>query len=333
MSFLLCALCSILIYNFINRQKPIASLAILPFRCAGNDLELISSGEILAESALIKLHMLKSLTLRSPISTSQYRGTNKTLRTIRKELNVSYLVDGRIRREGDKILIFVDLVDAKEKELWAKEFSWENDQISGITSEITRNLAFWCNAGPSPEELIKIDSDPTKNSNAYLKYISANVISNDAFSSVTGSALTDSSGFRKAVSDYDNAIKYDPDFAQAYARRAIVLAWGYKTGQFDASYIKKCREDIDKALKINKDLTEAQIALGFYYYYCEIDYQKALVHFNRAAIKEPENYQPLFYMALVYRKTGDWGKSQNLISRVILQNPQVALFLTNIGKS
>jgi len=335
LSFLLCTVGSILIYNFFNRVDTQKSVAILPFRCPVNDPELISNSDILTEFALIKLHNVKSLTLRSRISTTQYRDTKKTLHTIREELDVIYLVEGRFRREGDKIIIWVGLTDAKnDKQLWSGEFIWENNQISAIVSEITRNIANGCNAKLSPEELKQIDSDPTKNSVAYLKYISANVISNDAwFLFSTGNIIMDSAGFRKAVIDYDNAIKYDSAFAEAYARRAIARSWGYYTKQFDTTCIEKCRNDISKALEIDKDLTDAQIALGFYYFYCEIDYQKALVHFNRAAIKDPENYQPLFYMAMVYRKMGDWGKSQSLISKVIRQNPQVAIFLTNIGLS
>jgi tetratricopeptide (TPR) repeat protein len=267
----------------------------------------------------------------SPISTSQYRGTKKTLDTIMKELNVRYLICGTISREGDKILIRVEFNDAKGgKQLWAKGFQWEINQISEITSEIIKNIALYCNAELSPEELKMIESDPTKNSDAYRNYIYATVISNDFIFSVKG---IDSAGIRKAIMEYDNAIMADPAFAKAYAGRSITRSFGYKTGQYDTSYVKKCRQDIDKALEIDQDLTEAQIALGFYYYYCEIDYQKALVHFNRAADKDPENYQPLFYMALVYRNTGDWGKSQSLISRVIRQNPQVVLLLTNIGIS
>ncbi|TAL59558.1 MAG: hypothetical protein EPN88_17150 [Bacteroidetes bacterium] len=335
LSFLLCTFCAIFIYNHIKRNETKKSLAILPFRCQGNDLELISNGDILAEVALSKLHWVKNMTLRSPISTSQYRGTTKTLNTIRKELNVIYLVDGSIRREADKIVVWVGLINAKEnKQLWSDEFTWENNKISSIVSEIARNIAFECNNQLSPEELKQIESDPTKNNIAYLKYISANVISNDAWNiSSMGNILMDSTGFKKAVIDYDNAIKYDSVFAEAYARRAIAFSWGYFTRQFDTTCFQKCRKDISKALEIDKDLTDAQIALGFYYYYCEIDYQKALVHFNRAAIKDPENYQPVFYMAMVYRRMGDWGKSQSLISRVIQQNPQVALFLTNIGLS
>ena len=335
LAFLLCAIGAIFIYNFINRTETKKSLAILPFKCQATDSEMISNGDILIEVALRKLHYVKNLTLRSSISTSQYRGTKKTLSEIRKELNVIYLVDGSIRREAGKIFVWVGLIDAKEdKQLWADEFMWENNQISAIVSEIARNIAIECKAKPSPQELKQIETDPTKNSVAYLNYFSANVISNDAWNLLSvGKILMDSAGFRRAVSDYDKAIKNDSVFAEAYARRAIAISWGIFIKQFDTTYIQKCRKDINKALEIDKDLTDAQIALGFYYFYCDIDYQKALVHFNRAADKDPENYQPLFYMAMVYRRMGDWGKSQSLISRVIKQNPQVALFLTNIGLS
>jgi tetratricopeptide (TPR) repeat protein len=73
--------------------------------------------------------------------------------------------------------------------------------------------------------------------------------------------------------------------------------------------------------------------MGCYYYFCRNDNQKALEYFNRTAVLDPTNYQPLYYMALVYRKRGEWEKSQYLISKVIQQNPQVPLFLTNIGLS
>ena len=86
-------------------------------------------------------------------------------------------------------------------------------------------------------------------------------------------------------------------------------------------------------MRIDKNLTDAQIALGFYYYYCKKDYLNAMLSFKTASIKDPENYQPLFYMALVYRQMGDWEMSQSLINRVIAFNPQEPLYLTNIGLS
>jgi TolB-like protein/Tfp pilus assembly protein PilF len=333
--FILVAVGTIIIYYFFNAIDTKKSVAILPFRCQDNESELITKGDIFTEAALIKLSKIKSLTLRSRISTSQYRDTKKTLNTIRKELDVIYLIDGSIRRDRDKIKIWIELIDAwQNKQLWSDEYVWENDQISEIVSGITRDIAYRFNAKITDEELKQIDTDPTKNSLAYLKYLSANVISNDAWNFFnTGNISMDSASFTKAICYYDTAIIYDSLFAEAYARRAIARSWGFNTRQFDTTYIEKCYKDISKALEINRNLTEAQIALGFYYYYCKTDYQKALVHFNRAADKDPANYQPLFYMALVYRRMGDWGRSQSLIFTVIRQNPQVALFLTNIGLS
>jgi TolB-like protein len=324
-----------LLYNLLNKAETRKTLAILPFRCQSNDSVLISKNDILTEIAMTKFHNVKSLTLRPRISTSQYRNSDKPLSKIREELDANYLVEGSLRREGEKISVWVGLNDAKNnKQLWSDEFIWENDKISSIVSEIVRKIVSACNARFSPEELKRIDSDPTSNSMAYLNYISANVLSNNTWDFfTTENIITDSSGFRKAISAYDKAIQFDPLFAEAYARRAIAESWGYYTGQFDTTCFTRCRSDISRALEIDKDLPDAQIALGFYYLYCDIDYQKSLVHFNRASILDPDNYQPYFYMAIVYRRTGDWGKSQSLISRVIQQNPQVPLFLTNIGLS
>jgi len=334
--FLTVLFCTVIAgYIFFNWSEAQKAIAILPFRCQGNDPELIAKGEILTEVALAKLHRVKKLTLRSRVSTSQYRDTEKSLNTIRKELDVYYIVDGSIRREGSRIIFWIGLIDAKDdKQLWSNEYIWEDDNISAIVSEIAKNISIGCDAFPSSEEMIRIDSDPTKNSIAYLNYISANVISNDSWIFFnTGNVSLDSAGFKKALSEYDIAIKQDSLFADAYARRAIAMAWSYYIGQFDTSYFAKCRNDIRKAFELDKDLTDANIAQGFYSYFCEKDYQKALVYFNRALIQDPENYQPLFFMAAVYRKMGEWGRSQSLISKVIRLNPQVALFLTNIGLS
>ena len=323
------------IYILYKKTDVRQSLAILPFSCQSNDSALIAKNDILVEIAMTKLHSVKSLTIRPKISTAQYRNTEKSINTIRKELDANYLAEGSIRKDGEKIYVWIGLNDAKNnKQVWSEEFLWDNNKISSIVSEIVKNIASACNARVSADELKHINNDPTNNSTAYLNYISANILSNNAWNFFnTEDIVTDSSGFRKAINEYDKAIRVDSVFAEAYARRAIAESWGFYTGLFDTTYMARCRTDIAKALEINKDLPDAQVALGFYYLYYEIDYQKSLVHFNRASLLDPENYQPVFYMALVYRRMGDWGKSQSLISRVIRQNPQVPLFLTNIGLS
>jgi tetratricopeptide (TPR) repeat protein len=197
--------------------------------------------------------------------------------------------------------------------------------------EIAEQMASNLKTVLSPEEKAKIEKDPTKNANAYLKYLSANILSHDAYYYVlTGNQFIDSINFTSAIQMYDKAIKDDPDFALAYSKRSIARSWGYHTGQLDTSNFAQCKADAYKAFEIEKDLVDAQIALGFYYYYCVEDYQQAITHFSSAKKMDPDNYQPPFYMAMVYRKMGT-GKLQDLIMKVIEEEPQDALILINIG--
>ena len=178
-------------------------------------------------------------------------------------------------------------------------------------------------------EVINIEKDLTKNPDAYLNYLSASA----RLYSAMGNKFLDSIKFTEAIKLYDKAIESDPGFASAYARRAIALSWGIHTGELNLANCEKCRSDIVSATRINKDLTDVQIALGFYYYYCKKDYLNALISFNTADIKDPENYQPSFYMAMVYRAMGEWEKVHTLTNKVIKFNLQEPLYLTNIGSS
>ena len=150
-----------------------------------------------------------------------------------------------------------------------------------------------------------------------------------------GNIFPDSTNFRSAINFYDKAIESDPDFAMAYARRAIALSWGFHSNELDSTSIEKCWSDIRNASRINKNLTAILIAQGFYYYYCKTDYTNALINFNNASLEDPENYQPFFYMAMVYRAMGDWQKVHSFLNRVIEIEPQPEdpLVLTNIGLS
>jgi tetratricopeptide (TPR) repeat protein len=208
------------------------------------------------------------------------------------------------------------------------------EQNTVITREIAVNIAECLNIKLSEAELRMISTESSPNVDANLNFIAAKVISDDAwFYYNYGDKMVDSTDFISAVRTYGKAIEFDSMFAQAYARRAIAISWGFYTGQLDSSYISRCRDDIDKALSINKDLYDASIALGFYFYYCKNDLKNAIIYFREAANKKPDEYHPLFYLALVYRRMGEWEASQKLIHKVIKYNPKEALFLTNIGLS
>jgi len=323
------------IYRIISLSAVSKTIAVIPLTYPGNDTILKDFGDIYTEAIHDKLTEIKNITVRSRLSALQYRNTGKTLQTIRKELGINYLVGGNIRRDGDKVIVWINLVSARrDKNLWSGEYEWDKDRIPRSVQEIIKAIIYNLGSKLSPEELKQVESEPTQNSEANLNFRLANSISYDAWSSFTmGKKLMSYTSFTSAVIAYSKAIEKDTLFARAYANRAIARSWGYYSGELDSTHIEECRKDAEKALLINGELPEARTAMGFYHYYCKNEFDRALEQFSIAAELSPDDYQPLFHMAMVYRRKGDWLKSQELIRKVIKYDPQEALYLTNIGLS
>jgi tetratricopeptide (TPR) repeat protein len=331
--FILCLPAAFMIYKTLYQNTNERSLAVIPLRISNSDTSLKNDADYFIEALNDKLNIIKSISLKPTISTLQFRNTEKPLGTIRKELRTNYLIDGSIRREGGEIIIWIELSAARTKKmLWSKAYVWDNSLAHQITGEIVRIVTYHLAAVLSPEEENQIGSEPSKYQTANMNYIAGNAILNDAWFYINyGDKMLDSASFISAIEKYDKVIKEDSMFAVAYAKRAIAIAWGYYDRQLDSTYLEKCRTDIAKALSIDKNLPETQTALGFYYYYCDVDYDKALFYFNKTAEMSPGNYQPLYYLSLVNRRLGKWKEALELTRRVIHLNPQEALFLTNIG--
>ena len=330
LSIFLCIAVLFSIYTFLVLRNTKKTIAVIPFTNPNNDYTLASFGVASMDAIISKLQEIKSLTVRSRVSTIQYLDTKKPLNKIRNELRINYLVDISIEGKANNLKMWVGLTKTKgNKQLWAEQYNIDEKQLMPLFTKIVQDISRKLDIVFTSEEIKNIEHNLTTNPQAYLNYLDGNA----RLFTAMGNLFVDSVSFVSAIQMYNKAIEYDPNFAIAYARRAIARSWGIYTGQLNSTHIEKCWSDIETAARINKDLTDVQIAYGFYYYYCKKDYLSALMNFHTAAIMDPENYQPLFYMALVYRRMGDWDKSQSMIYKVIKFNPQEALYLTNIGLS
>ncbi|MGB8359695.1 MAG: hypothetical protein WCD55_13880 [Bacteroidales bacterium] len=315
------------------------SIAVLPFENEGNNAENTLLGDALAYELINHLHNIDVLSVRPINGVMRYKGKPKSFPDIGREVDANYIIQGSYQAIGDKFRVNVNLVNSKKNEqLWGKSYEPTWAEMSKMVVDVAEQIASVLKTVPSPAEKAKIEKNITRNPGAYKNYLSANVTSHNAlYFYLTGNQFIDSleinSNFSSAINMYDKAIKDDPGFAMAYAKRSIARSWGYHTGQLDTSQFAPCKADAEKALAIDKDLTDAQVALGFYYYYCAEDFQQAITHFRTASEMDPSDYQPTFYMAMVFRKMGEWKQSQDLIKKVIEKEPQDALILINIGSS
>jgi len=345
-SFIIIAI--LILYNLVNvlvgreiKGHADRSITVQPFRCLSNESDLILKGAFLTDCISGTLTNIEDITLRTWPPYMDVQENKKSYSEIGRELNVAFILKGTISRITDNTVFIVQLIKTKTKSIaWAKNYNLdpEGGNYYEVQKDISLNVTTSLNAGLSQKERKRIDKKPSFSTSAMTSFMQGNTVSQKViFNTSSGnrffSEMVDANLFADAISSFDKAIEQDSAFALAYAKRAIIRSWGYHAGYIDRSAIMKCSYDIEKAMALDLDLVENLIAQGFYYYYCKDDYNKALSFFSRASREQTNNWQCIYYMALVHRVLGNWEKSQKLMARVLDSNPQDPLLLTNIGIS
>ena len=322
-------------YKFVYAPHREKTIAILPLLNVNRDSTLNNDANTFIADIYDKLCRVRSINVISDIATEPYRNKSRDMSSIWDELNTDYLFDGKIQRDKKGIFLYLQLSERKNmRVVWTKPIAWSNDQFSSNTLETVKMILSNMSVRLTKEEELKIAAESSLDPDANLTLISANKIIRDAWSyyNFSDKVMTVAS-YSSAIESYDKVIKDNPQYAEAYAKRSIARSWGFYRNQLDSSSIELCRKDYEKALSLDKNLTEAEIAQGFYFYYCRDSLEQALIHFEKAAMKDPDDYHPLYYMAIALRGMGKWEESQRLMRQVIQFNPREALFVTNIGLS
>ncbi len=304
------------------------SIAVLPFRNLSNDTAQVYFCDGFMEELLSSLQKVQSFEVRSRTSSDQYRGTNKSITAIGNELNVNYLVEGSVGREGNNLKIWVQLIDAKaDKHLWSDEYQREMtiEEIFSLQSEIARAIAAELKAVLTPEEIEKIEKRPTENIEAYNLYLQGSFYYWRSY---------DSQDYNKAIDLYEKVIELDPGFAIAYTRLAMSYLqqyWFYHERSEET--LQKSKEFIDRAYETDRQLPEALVALGVYYYMGYNDYTNALKHLESAIELQPRNTEALYYAGCVYRRAGKWKEAKEFLEKASELEPKSARINFNAGET
>ncbi|MEE4114948.1 MAG: tetratricopeptide repeat protein [Marinilabiliaceae bacterium] len=311
------------------------SIAVLP--CTG----ILPPGyeamvfEFVGDQIAEGLNKIDTLDILPWNRTKKYLKENKSYAKMGRELGASLLIDWQAWTIDSINLLSLKMINASdEKVIWSNEYSMSRwSEVAVIKPEISKDIARRLKTFLSLEEREKINKTPNSDVAAYLAW-KANITAQNAMQLYEmGIRHTDLSAFDEACNFYTMAIELDSAFAEAYANRAKTISWGIYTTYYDDSYLNRCREDIRKASELDKNLPEAIVALGFYYYYGLKDYRNALIHFERASESEPDNADILFYLTLIQRRLGHWDSVISLSEKVLKSRSVSSLYLTNIGLS
>jgi serine/threonine-protein kinase len=324
------------VFNFITNGKQTEKLlntektiAVLPFRNLSNDTTQLYFSDGLMDDILNNLQNIKSFTVRPRTSSTQYRDAKKSTVIIGKELNVNYLVEGSVGREGNNLKIWVQLIDSKaDKQMWSHDYPCEMKQLFSVQSDIAKEIAAELKAELTPEEIKKIEKRPSENPEAYNYYLQGN------YYYWKNGGWGDYRQNNTAIELYEKATRLDPGFALAYTGIAKCLLdeyWNYQ--EHSENTLRRSRQEIDKAFKIDPDLPDAHLALGIYYYYGYLNYPEALKQFELVLKYQPKNTDVIYWSAYVHRRAGNWEMAKSEFEKAIELNPGRSDIAFNAGET
>ena len=263
-----------------------------------------------------------------------------------EDLSATILVDWKPLKTKLETYLLIDLISADdEKLLWSEKYkiqdNWSGSEIIRCSRKISKKITRELRTFLTLEERELMSAVPVS-PRARMYASLGNAMAMDSWDlASTGREVIDSMkseyidaiSFEKAIQYFTEAIAEDPDLAEAYANRAKARIWGMRAGFFDKSVLGDCVKDISKAFKLEPELPEAHVAMGFYQYFENEEYSTAAVSFEKAVELRPNNPEYLFYLSLIWRRLGNWDRVKSLSDMVFESNPRNALFQTNLGLS
>jgi TolB-like protein/Flp pilus assembly protein TadD len=299
-----------------SARKIDKSIAVLPFQSLSDEKENAYFADGIQDDILTNLSKISDLKVISRMSVMSYRGDAvRNAREIGKALGVATLLEGSVRRVGNRVRVNVQLIDANNDEhIWAEDYDRDLTDVFAIQTDLAQKIASALQAKLSPTEKARLDNRPTQNPDAYLLFVQAHDYANrmDMFNDTS----------LKAIPLFEQAIKLDPTFALAFAGLSMVQSWIYHSSDPIPTRREKARLNADEALRLQPDLPEGHLALGFSYYYGDRDYEHALAEFEIAKRGLPNDAQAYLAIGAIQRRQGKWAESTANLEKAAALDPK-----------
>jgi len=303
------------------------SIAVLPFENLSGDPDNAYFADGMQDDILTNLSKIGDLKVISRTSVMSYRGNGtRNARDIGKALGVATLLEGSVRRIGNRVRVNVQLINANNDEhIWAEDYDRDLTDVFAIQTDLAQKIVYTLQAKLSPNEKARLDRQPTQNPNAYLLFVQAHDYANQP------DKFRDTS--LQAEQLFEQATKLDPNFAAAFAGLSMIESWAYHTFDPTPARRDKARLAADEALRLQPDLPEGHLALGFSYYYGDRDYERALAEFEIAKRGLPNEAEAYTAIGAIQRRQGKWAESTANFEKSAALDPKNASILYNLGYS
>lgn len=307
----------------VSAHKVDKSIAVLPFESLSDDKANAYFADGIQDDVLTNLSKIGDLKVISRTSVMPYRGKASNVREIGKALGVGAILEGSVRRVGNRVRVNVQLINADTDEhIWAEDYDRELTDVFAIQTDLAQKIANELRAKLSPSEKAQMERKPTENGEAYLAFVQAHNLS---------MAVEDFEKLKESEQLYQRAIDLDPNFALAIARYSQLESWIVHTFDRTAQRREKARTLAERALQLQPDLPEAHLARGFSYYYGDNNYDAALKEFEIAQSGLPNESEVYLALGAIQRRQGKWTESTANLEKAASLNPKDIWALQNLA--
>ena len=318
------ALCGYFLLKPFNTPALDKSIAVLPFDNFSEDKENEHFADGVHDDVLTSLAKIEDLKVISRTSVMQYRAKAHNIRAIAQELGVSAVLEGSVRRSGNRVRLAVQLIDAlHDRHIWAQEYDRDLTDVFAIQSALAQEIANQLKAKLSPNEVKRIKKRPTTNDEAYQLYSQAHAMYSRAEETLDT--------LQRAEQLYEKATKLDPSFALAFARLAHIESWIYYLFDPTPERLRKAKTAATEAMRLQSGLPESHLASGYVAYYGDRDYARALREFEIARSGLPNDPSVFLAIASIERRQGKWSNAVAGYEKSASLSPSDPIIIENLA--
>jgi adenylate cyclase len=257
---------------------PRKSIAVLPFENLSEDKANVYFADGIQEEILTRLSRIRDLKVISRTSTQRFKSTAEQIPEIAKQLGVATILEGSVRKAGDKVRVHIQLIDAEnDSHLWAERYDRQLDDIFEVESDIAEKIAEALQATLTGTERRAIAARPTKNTEAHELYLKGRYHWRNFYAP----------GYERVREYFEQAVALDASYAPAYNGLSLYYSWAAANAIFPPDLWPLAEEYVRKSLSLDDTLPEAYNALAAVEIYYKRNWATAERAFQRGMELDP----------------------------------------------
>ena len=308
------------------------SVAVLPFQNLSPDAENEYFSDGMTEEIISKLSRIQSLQVASRTSVTRFKSTTLDVKDVGEELGVRYLLEGSVRKAGNRVRITAQLIDCSSGfNLWSEDFDGELKDVFAVQEQTALKIAEALNLQLSPQETDAVGRHDTENPEAYDAYLRASALSESCY--LFGDRRPEQ--LEAARGHFEQALAFDPDYPLALARLSQIEFLFYYYGvEGTPETLERADELASRALTIDPQLAEAHLAMGDVHV-ARGDYGSAIEEYQQALRLDAENPYAWCELAFAhnYREPPDAVEAEKAAREAVRLRPNWNWAHWQLGKA